>query len=146
MVATPQFPEENLYKTSSIPVTLNLEGATAADTVSVNKYVTFTDDLEYYINIEVSQSMVLTPEVEFTGTEIDGVTVSIDVETINVKYDTSKDEYDSETLTILSLDYSELEEGDNTYEVAVSDLTLPDGMTITDDISVINVTVTVPEE
>ncbi|MCD7774235.1 MAG: hypothetical protein LUH40_01465 [Clostridiales bacterium] len=146
VVATPQYPEENLYQTSSIPVTLNLEGATAADTVSVNTYVAFVDDLEYFVNIEISRSMELAPAVEFTGTEISGVTTAFDVEAIGVKYDTSKDEYGSDTLTVLTVDYSDLAEGTNTYEVSISDLTLPDGMTITDDLSTVTVVITVPEE
>lgn len=130
VVADPQFSEDLMYKTETVPVVLNLEGATAADTVSVNKYVEFVAEQEYFVKISINRYAQFKPNVSFTGTQSGGVSVSYNTDVIDVIVDTQLEMSDS--LTILTVDYSELEEGTNTYQIALSELDLPDGVTLAD--------------
>lgn len=132
VIADPQLPEELLFETITLPVVLSLEGANASDTVSVNKYVEFVDDQEYFVKINIDRLAELTPEVIFTGEATGETSVKFNSDTIIAKIDTELG-YDSETLPILTVDYSDLSEGTNTYSVKLSDIELPDGVKITDD-------------
>lgn len=141
VIADPQFTEDLLYETSTIPATLNLEGASAADTVSVNKYVEVVDGQEYFVKININRLISLVPAVEFTGTQTGKPQVSINPNEVAVRIDTEIG-YDPDTLTVLTVDYQSLQTGDNRYTVNASDLVLPDGVSLIDDSVSFEITVT----
>lgn len=141
VVADPQFSEDLMYRTETIPVDLNLEGATAADTVSVNKYVTLATEQEYYVKIYVDRSAELKPKIEFTGTQTGGVSVSYNTEIIKAMVDTEL-ELPNDLLTVLTVDYSQLSQGVNNFRVTLSELELPDGITLLEPDETIYMTVT----
>lgn len=141
VVADPQFSQDFMYATETVPVTLNLEGETAAETVSVNKYVEIVDGQEYFVKINISKTAELEPSVEFTGTKTGETSVSFNTNVILAKIDTEYD-FDDAKLNILTVDYSSLTEGENTFTVRASDIDLPEGVTLTDSTFVFNVTIT----
>lgn len=141
VVADPQFADELMYMTETIPVVLNLEGATAADTVSVNKYVKLATEQDYYVKVYVDRTAELKPKIEFTGTQTGGVSVSYNTEVINAMVDTEL-ELPNDLLTVLTIDYSELSAGLNNYRVTLSDIELPDGVTLLEPEETIYMTVT----
>lgn len=141
VVADPQFSEDLMYKTDTVPVNLNLEGATAADTVSVNKYVEFVDEQDYFVKISIDRIAALKPNVEFTGTQIGGISVSYNSDVINATVATEY-ELPNDNLTVLTVDYADLEEGVNTYQISMSDIVLPDGISLTDPEQTIYITIT----
>ena len=132
VIATPELPEDLLFVTSTIPVTLSFEGANATDTVSANKYVEFVDDAEYFIKADIDRIAELKPEVVFTGEKTGETTVRINSEVIVATIATETG-YDSETLPILTLDYSELEPGYNKFTVKSSEIELPEGVKIPEE-------------
>ena len=136
-----QFPEELMFKTDTVPVTLNLEGDTAADTVSVNKYVTFADEQEYFVNINIDRIAELAPSVEFKGTKTGDTDVKFNTNVIIAKIDTLT-EFNEETLPVMTLDYSSLKEGENNYTVSLSTLDLPEGVRLTDPNFTLKITIT----
>lgn len=142
VVADPQFSEDLMYMTDTVPVTLNLEGATAAETVSVNKYVEIVDAQEYFVKISIDRLAELKPKVEFTGNQTGGVSVSYNTNVINAIIDTEY-EFAGSELTVLTVDYSELEEGANSFRVELSELELPQGVTLSEPEGTLYITVTV---
>lgn len=141
VVADPQFSEELMFKTDTVPVELNLEGATAAETVSVNKYVEIIDSQEYFVKISIDRIAQLKPEIEFTGTQTGAVSVSFSTETVNATVATET-ELQEDELTVMTLDYSDLEEGINSFRVTLSELELPEGITVNEPDTIIYITVT----
>ncbi len=141
VVADIQYPEDLLFKSGNIPATLNLEGATAADTVSVNKYVSFVDEQEYFVNVAIDRIVELKPTVHFTGAASGKVKVSYNVENILVTADTLKD-FNEDQLTVMSVNSSALKEGENVFSVKLSSLQLPSGVKFTDPNFTVIVTVT----
>lgn len=144
VVANPQFSQERIYKTDTIPVVLSLEGETAVDTVSANKYVEKVNDEPYFVKISVSKNAELSPVVEFTGTKTGNVTVRFNTDTILAKIDTLS-AFDSSELNIMRIDYTSLQPGNNTYTVRASDIELPDGITLNDNTFVFHITITLEE-
>lgn len=141
VVADPQLSQDFMYATETVPVTLNLEGETAAETVSVNKYVEIVDGQEYFVKININRTAELEPSVEFTGTKTGETSVSFNTNVILAKIDTEYD-FDDTKLNILTVDYSSLKEGENTFTVKASDIDLPDGVILTDSTFVFNIVVT----
>lgn len=141
VVANPEFAEELMFVTQTLPVVLSLEGASAADTVSVNKYVHEVDEEEHFVKVNISREAQLTPSVSFTGNKTDEVLVDFSVDVFNVKIDTEYDPID-EKLSIMALDYQSLDFGEHTYKVKLADV-LPSGITLLDDIETVDVKVTV---
>ncbi len=141
VVADPQFSEDLMYMTDTLPVELNLEGATAAETVSVNKYVELVDAQEYFVKIYINKFAELKPKIEFTGTQTGGVSVSFNSNIIEAVVDTEA-EMISDELTVLTLDYADLSEGVNSFRVQLSDLELPAGIVLNDPEEIIYITVT----
>ncbi|MBQ8209322.1 MAG: hypothetical protein IJZ35_01915 [Clostridia bacterium] len=141
VVANPKFPAELMYATQTLEVDLSLEGASAADTVSVNEYVNKVDEVDYFVKVNISRTAQLVPDVAFTGNKMNDVIVEYDVEQIGVKIDT---EYEpvADKLTLLTLDYQAIEAGEHKYRVKLADV-LPSGVTVTDEIDTVEVTVTV---
>ncbi len=140
VVATPQFPEELLYETTTLPVLLSLEGATASDTVSVNKYVEFVDDHEYFVKVNIDRLASLSPIVVFTGEPTGETTVKFNSEKIIAKIDTEFG-YAEDTLPILTVDYADLSEGNNHFTVKMSDIVLPDGVKIPEETFTFKITI-----
>lgn len=143
VVANPEFSDELMFSTQTLPVALSLEGASAADTVSVNKYVHEIDETERFVKINISREAQLSSSVSFTGNKLNEVTVDYSVDLLNVKIDTEYDPVD-EKLSLMTLDYQELEAGEHTYKIKLADV-LPSGITLLDDIETIDVTVTVKD-
>lgn len=144
VVANPQFSQELMYKTDTIPVDLSFEGETAADTVSANKYVRIVDTEEYYVKISIYQNAELQPGVEFYGTKTGNVSIWVNTETILAKVDTSSD-FSGSTLNIMKVDYSQLLPGNNTYTINASNIDLPEGVTLNDKTFVYQVIITYEE-
>ena len=142
VVADPQFYDELMYMTETIPVELNLEGATAADTVSVNKYVKLADEQEYFVKIYLDRFAQLKPQIEFTGTQTVGVSVGYNPETIEAKVATEL-ELPNDVFTVLTVDYADLSTGTNNYVVDLSALELPEGITILEPDKEVYIVVTV---
>lgn len=143
VIADPQFTEDLLYETSTIPVTLNLEGASAADTVSVNKYVEVVDGQEYFVKINIDRLTDLVPAVELTGAQTGNAQISVNPGEVAVRINTEIG-YEQDTLTVLTLDAASLQSGESHYTVKAADLTLPDGVTLIDDSISFEITVTNP--
>ena len=141
VVANPVLPEELLYETQTVPVGLSYEGANAADTVSINKYVELVEQQDFYAKINIDKLVQLTPQVEFEGTKTGDVSQKININTVIAKIDTEYN-YTSDTLTILKVDYADLYEGVNRFSVKASELELPDGVTIPDQTFTFNIEVT----
>ncbi len=141
VVANPEFSDELMFSTQTLEVALSLEGASAADTVSVNKYVNYVNETEYFVKINISRTAILTPVVSFTGNRTSEVTVDFSIDSFNVKIDTEYDPIE-EKLTLLTLDYQQLEKGEHTYNIKLEDV-LPSGITLLDDVDTVNVTVKV---
>ncbi len=139
VAANAKFPDELMFSTQTLEVELSLEGASAADTVSVNKYVSYVSEAEYFVKVNISRTAVLTPTVEFTGNRDRDVNVTFGVEQLNVKIDTEYDPID-EKLSLMTLNYQELPDGEQTYEVKLEDI-LPSGVTVLDDIDTVKITV-----
>lgn len=142
VVADPQFSEDLMYRTETVPVVLNLEGATAADTVSVNKYVQLAEEQEYYVKINIDRTAQLKPQIEFTGTQTGGVSVSYNTDAIDAMVATEL-ELPNDMLTVLTVDYSELSTGINNYRVKLSELELPEGIILLEPEETIYIQVTV---
>lgn len=142
VVADPQFSDELMYMTETVPVTLNLEGATAADTVSVNKYVKLADEQEYFVKIYLDRFAQLKPQIEFTGTQTGGVSVGYNPETIEARVATEL-ELPNDVLNVLTVDYADLSTGTNNYIVDLSELELPEGITILEPDREVYIVVTV---
>ena len=140
VIATPELPEDLLFVTSTIPVTLSFEGANATDTVSANKYVEFVDDTEYFIKADIDQIVNLKPEVVFTGEKTGETTVRINSDVIVATIATEAG-FNSETLPILTVDYSELESGYNKFTVNSSDIVLPEGVKIPEELFTFEITI-----
>lgn len=141
VIADPQFTEDLLYETSTIPAALNLEGASAADTVSVNKYVEIMDGQEYFVKINIDRLTDLVPAVELPASYTGKAQISVNPEQVAVRINTEIG-YDQDTLTVLTLDDASLQSGTSHYTVKASDLTLPDGVTLIDDTISFDITVT----
>lgn len=141
VVADPQIPEELLFSTATMPMTLSLEGNNATDTVSVNKYVEFVDEQDHFVKVNIDRIADLSPSVEFTGTKTGETTVVFNTDTIIAKIDTQFT-YESEFLTIMTVDYSKLTEGTNTFTVNAADIELPDGVKLPDSTFTFTVTIT----
>ncbi|MBR3868252.1 MAG: hypothetical protein IKM66_02970 [Clostridia bacterium] len=141
VIADPQYPEDLLFETITLPVSLSLEGANVSETVSVNKYVTFVEDHEYFVKVNIDKMAELTPEVVFTGEQTGETTVDFNIDKIIAKIDTGFG-YDSDTLPVLTVDYSELSEGQNVYSVDASEIELPDGVSLPDSTFTFNIKIT----
>lgn len=131
VIATPELTEDLLFETTTLPVALSLEGTSAADTVSVNKYVEMVDAQEYFVKVNIDRIAELAPEVAFTGEKTGETAVSFNVETVIANIDTEV-EYESLTLPIITVDYSQLEEGRNTFYAKAAEIELPEGVSLTD--------------
>ncbi len=142
VVADPKFSEDLLYETDTVPVELNLEGATAAETVSVNKYVTFVNEQEYFVKISIDRTAQLKPTVTFTGTQNGGVSVSYSTDGIEALVAT-ENSITNDVLSVLTIDYSQLNAGVNKYRIKLTDLKLPEGITVLNPSEVLEVTITV---
>ena len=130
--ATPVLPEELLFETATIPLDVILQGNSASDTVSINQYVRYVEQQEYFVKVNIDRIAELTPSVEFTGEKIGTVTVDFNTETIIAKVETESD-FDGNELPIMSIDYGALEEGRNEFTVKSSEIELPDGVKIPDE-------------
>lgn len=140
VVADPQYPEDLLFETITLPVSMSLEGANVSETVSVNKYVRFVDDHEYFVKVNIDKIAELTPVVVFTGDQSGETTVKFNIDKIVAKIDTEFG-YDSETLPVFTVDYSELSEGQNIYSVDASEIELPEGVNLSDSTITFNINV-----
>ena len=109
-------------------------------TVSVNKYVEIIDDQEFFVKININKTADLIPEVLFTGEKTGETDVSFSIESIPAKIDTGYG-YDSGTLPVLTVDYSELSEGQNVYYIESSEIELPDGIDLTESVFSFNVSI-----
>ena len=145
VIADPQFPEELLYETSTVPVTLNFEGASAADTVSVNKYVGIVDGQECHVKINIDRLTNLKTVVALPGVQTGNAQFIVDPEEVAVRIDTEIG-YDKDTLPVLTLDAAALQSGVDRYSVKASDLKLPDGVTLIDDSITFEITIKNTEE
>lgn len=141
VIADPQYPEDLLFETITLPVAMSLEGANASETVSVNKYVKFVDDQEYFVKVNIDKIAELTPEVVFTGAQTGETTVKFNIDKIIAKIDTGFG-YDSEKLPVFTIDYSELSEGQNVYSVNASEIELPEGVNLSDNTITFNINIT----
>lgn len=141
VIADPELPEDLLFETATYPVALSLEGANASDTVSVNKYVEFVDDQEHFVKVSIDRIANLTPEVVFTGEKTGEAKVKINSNTIIARIATQAG-YDSETLPILTVDYSELSKGNNKFSVKSSEIELPEGVKIPEEEFTFEITIT----
>ncbi|MBO5934777.1 MAG: hypothetical protein J6Q94_04735 [Clostridia bacterium] len=141
VIADPNYPEDLLFETITLPVALSLEGANASETVSVNKYVEIVDSQEFFVKINIDKIAELIPEVVFTGEKTGETNVSFSIDTIPAKIDTGSG-YDKETIPVLTVDYSELSEGVNVYYVESSEIELPDGIDISESIFTFNIKIT----
>ncbi len=130
--ATPELTDEFIFETSTLPLILNMVGNTTTDTVSVNKYVSIDQEQEFFVKVSIDKFAELKPDVEFTGTQTGDVAVEFNVENVLVKIDTAY-KYEDETLKVLTVDYSTLTEGKNTFTFAASDVVLPEGIKFTDN-------------
>lgn len=130
--ATPTLPDELLFESSTIPLEMSFQGNSASDTVSINQYVRYVDQQDYFVKVNIDRIAELTPAVEFTGEKTGEVTVSFNTETIIAKIDTES-KYDSTELPIMTVDYSLLAEGDNEFTVMSGDIELPEGVKIPDE-------------
>ena len=140
VVADPRYPEDLLFETITLPVVLSLEGANVSETVSVNKYVKIVDEQEFFVKINIDKMAELIPEVLFTGEQTGEPDVSFSIESISAKIDTEFG-YDSGTLPVLTVDYSELSEGQNVYYIESSEIELPDGIDLTESVFSFNVSI-----
>lgn len=145
VIADPQFTEELLYKTAFVPVTLNLEGASAADTISVNKYIEITEEQEYSVKINIDRLTTLKPDVVLPGNLADNVQYSISPDEVAVRIDTEIG-YDKDTLLVKTFDASSLQPGITHYSVNASELVLPNGVTLIDDSVTFEITVKYTED
>ncbi len=138
VVANPVFPDELLFETQTLPVNISLEGESAADTVSINKYIDTVDMQDNNVKINIDRIMQLEPVVAFEGTKNGDATFTFNTNTIIAKIDTEY-EYNSETITILTIDYADLKPGRQTMQVKASDVVLPDGVSIPDQTFTFNI-------
>ena len=111
---------------------MSFQGNSASDTVSINQYVRYVERQDYFVKVNIDRIAELTPTVEFTGEKTGDVTVSFNTETIIAKIDTES-EYDSNEISILTVDYESLEDGDNEFSVMSGDIELPEGVKIPDE-------------
>ena len=140
IVATPELPEELLFTTQTFKTVLSLEGASTVDTVSVNTYFDVKQE-EYFVKVSIDRLAELAPEVAFTGEKTGEATVRFNTTVILAKIATESG-YDSESLPILTVDYSELSSGINKYSLKASELDLPAGVTVNDETFTYNITIT----
>jgi len=141
VIADPQYPEDLLFETITLPVVLSLEGANVSETVSANKYVKFVEEHEYFVKVNIDKMAELTPVVVFTGEQTGETTVDFNIDKVVAKIDTGFG-YVSETLPVLTVDYSELSEGQNVYSVDASEIELPDGVKLPDSTFTFNIKIT----
>lgn len=145
VVANPELPEDLLFKTQTFKAILSLEGSSAADTVSVNRYFDANQE-DYFVKVNVDLVADFAPEVVFTGEKTGTTNVRFNTTVIRATIDTEYG-FEGQTLPILTVDYADLKEGTNKYSFTASEMTLPDGVTITDDSFTFNVTITfTPDE
>ena len=130
--ATPVLPEELLYETSTIPLDMILQGNSASDTVSINTYVKYVEQQDYFVKVNIDRIAELTPSVVFTGEKTGEVSVSFNTETIIAKINTEY-KYDSNELPILTVDYESLREGNNEFSVMSGEIELPEGVKIPEE-------------
>ncbi len=147
--AAPEETDEFIYKTTAIPVTLNLVGGNTTDTVSVNKYVSFAQDLQdCKVNVSLYKNVELKPVVKFTGTADGEVESKINVSTVLAKLDADYvDDFNVEEIVIKTIDYDELNSGETTFKVKASDVIMPEGLKFNDNTFefVITVTLILPQ-
>lgn len=130
--ASPVLPEELMFETATIMLNLSLQGNSATDTVSINQYVKYVEEQEYYVKVNIDRIAELTPSVEFTGVKTGDVTVSFNTETIIAKIDTES-AFKGEELPIITVDYASLKEGNNKFTVKSSEIELPEGVKIPEE-------------
>ena len=144
VVADPQYPKDLLFETSTVPVTLSLEGETAADTVSVNKYVQIVEGQEYFVKLNIARELELLPVVSFTGTKTGTVETVVDVQMLNAELDTSY-EFEENSISVLTVDYASLTAGENKFTVKTENIELPQGITLTDNADTLNIVITLTQ-
>lgn len=130
--ATPVLPNELLFETATIPLDMSFQGNSASDTVSINQYVRYVEQQEYFVKVNIDRIAELTPSVVFTGEKTGDVTVDFNTETIIAKIDTEY-KYDSNELPIMTIDYASLNEGFNEFIVKSSEIEFPEGVKIPDE-------------
>lgn len=130
--ATPVLPNELLFETATIPLDMSFQGNSASDTVSINQYVRYVEQQEYFVKVNIDRIAELTPSVVFTGEKTGDVTVDFNTETIIAKIDTEY-KYDSNELPIMTIDYASLSEGFNEFIVKSSEIEFPEGVKIPDE-------------
>ncbi len=140
VVATPELPEELLFETQTLKTVLSLEGPSTVDTVSVNTYFDVKQE-EFFVKVSIDRLAELAPEVVFTGEKTGETSVRFNTTMIIAKIDTEFG-FDGQTLPILTIDYSQLSEGTNKFSLKGSELELPDGVSVTDETFVYNITIT----
>lgn len=141
VVADPRYPEDLLFETITLPVVLSLEGANVSETIAVNKYVKIVDEQEFFVKINIDKMAELTPVVVFTGEQTGETKVSFNIDKVVAKIDTGFG-YVSETLPVLTVDYSELSEGQNVYSVNAAEIDLPDGVKLPDSEFIFDIKIT----
>ncbi len=130
--ATPVLPEELLFETATIPLSMSLQGNSASDTVSINQYVKHVEQQEYFVKVSIDRIAELTPSVVFTGEKKGEVTVDFNTETIIAKIDTEYN-YESNELSIMTIDYGSLKEGFNEFSIKATDIEFPKGVKIPEE-------------
>lgn len=141
VTAEPTLEEGLIHATDTFPTVLSMEGDSAAATVSVNRYVSIVEQEDFYTKISVSKIDKLAPRVEFTGEKASDPVVSFSVTELDVTIDTEF-EYNDKELTVLKLDYSSLNEGRNEFNINLSDIELPEGVSLNNPDGEITVSVT----
>ncbi len=141
--ADPDFGTDALYKSTSVPVTFSFSGESSADTVSANKYVTVSElmnNQEYSLRVGIDRQVSLPPYVVFSGTPAGKVNVSFDAENVALLVDTDAT-FDAQRLQLLTVDYADLTQGTNEFNVKLEDVTLPRGVRFAAPQSSVTVTV-----
>lgn len=141
VVADPRYPEDLLFETITLPVILSLEGANVSETIAVNKYVKIVDEQEYFVKINIDKMAELTPVVVFTGEQTGETKVNFNIDKVVAKIDTGFG-YVSETLPVLTVDYSELSVGQNVFSVDAAEIDLPDGVKLPDSDFIFDIKIT----
>ena len=131
VTAEPTLEEGLIHATDTFPTVISMEGESAAATVSVNRYVSIVDLDEFYTKISVSKIDKLAPKVEFTGEKVKTPTIEFSVKELDVTIDTEY-EFNDKELTVLKLDYASLIEGENVFNINLSDIEMPEGVSIND--------------
>lgn len=138
--ADPQYSSSMLYESTVLPAALNLVGNTAADTVSVNKYIS-TDGIDFNVKININKVATMKTAVKFKGTAGGAAQAKITPNTVDVLIDTGVG-YTGGEVPIFTVDYSSLKEGENTYTLDGQSVVLPDGVTLQDKNQTFEITIT----